>query len=171
VIAFIGTSPPTNRFTGATVGVTTTPATATVNPSTEYDRTTVIGTMLKIQGSSQTAGKVPSSKMVWSLEENEQQHTGLPREFTFVFLIEQPVAKAPFTLQLGIKPIFSMNALERAFAHLTGDRHIIQQSGVLDQEVGQKLSDSQFNFATMQGQFQDLVGLPGIAQSIQVSVR
>jgi hypothetical protein len=149
VIAFIGTSPPTNRFTGATVGVTTTPATATVNPSTEYDRTTVIGTMLKIQGSSQTAGKVPSSKMVWSLEENEQQHTGLPREFTFVFLIEQPVAKAPFTLQLGI----------------------IQQSGVLDQEVGQKLSDSQFNFATMQGQFQDLVGLPGIAQSIQVSVR
>jgi hypothetical protein len=126
--------------------------------------------MLKIQGSSRTAGKVPSSKMVWSLEENEQQHTGLPREFTFVFLIEQPIAKAPFTLQLGIKPVFSNDAPERVFANLTGDRHVIQQSGVLDQEVGQKLSDSQFNFATMQGQFQDLVELPGIAQSIQVSV-
>jgi len=109
--------------------------------------------------------------MVWSLEENEQQRTGLPREFTFVFLIEQPVAKAPFTLQLGIKPIFSNDVPERVFAKLTGDRHIIQQSGVLDQEVGQKLSDCSFNFATMQGQFQDLVELPGIAQSIQVSVR
>jgi hypothetical protein len=108
--------------------------------------------------------------MVWSLEENEQQHTGLPREFTFVFLIEQPVAKAPFTLQLGIKPVFSNDAPERAFAHITGDGHIIQQSGVLDQEVGQKLSESPFNFATMQGQFQDLVELPGIAQSIQVSI-
>jgi hypothetical protein len=126
--------------------------------------------MLKIQGSSRTAGKVPSSKMVWSLEENEQQHTGLPREFTFVFLIEQPDAKAAFTLQLGIKPIFSNNGLKRAFAHLTSGCHTPQQSGVLDQEVGQKLSDGPFNFATMQGQFQDLVELPGIAQSIQVSV-
>lgn len=29
-------------------------------------------------------------KIVWSLEENDQQEAGLPREFTFVFLVEQP---------------------------------------------------------------------------------
>lgn len=29
-------------------------------------------------------------RLVWSLEENDQQEAGLPREFTFVFLVEQP---------------------------------------------------------------------------------
>lgn len=54
--------------------------------------------MLKIQGSTRSSHipegvkhkRLPDTKLVWSLEENSQQETGLPREFTFVFLVERP---------------------------------------------------------------------------------
>lgn len=117
-------------LSGASLGVST-PATATVTPSTEYDRSKIIGTMLKIQGSTRSAKDMQSSKLVWSLEENEQQSTGLPREFTFVFLVEQPVAKAPFSLQIGIKPVFSHDIEACSF----GDE-ITQKSDILSDEVG-----------------------------------
>ncbi|KAF5879258.1 uncharacterized protein Bfra_006463 [Botrytis fragariae] len=148
---------------GATLGVST-PATATVTPSTEYDRSKVIGNMLKIQGSTRSAEGMQSSKLVWSLEENEQQCTGLPREFTFVFLVEQPVAKAPFSLQIGIKPVFSNSLKACSFG-----TEITKKSDILSDEVGQMFSSSPyaFNFATMLGQFEDLVELPGNASSIQ----
>ncbi|KAF7941227.1 hypothetical protein EAE99_000864 [Botrytis elliptica] len=148
---------------GATLGVST-PATATVTPSTEYDRSKVIGNMLKIQGSTRSVEGMQSSKLLWSLEENEQQCTGLPREFTFVFLVEQPVAKAPFSLQIGIKPVFSNSLKATSFG-----TEITKKSDILSDEVGQMFSSSPyaFNFATMLGQFEDLVELPGNASSIQ----
>ena len=99
-----------------------------------------------------------------SREENDEQAAGLPREFTFVFLIEQPVAKAAFTLQIGIKPTFSNDIIKKLFF----DDEYIARSGVLDEELGQRFSSDPFNFATMQGQFEDLVELPGIAANIQV---
>ncbi|TGO26137.1 hypothetical protein BPAE_0065g00110 [Botrytis paeoniae] len=150
-------------LSGATLGVST-PATATVTPSTEYDRSKVIGNMLKIQGSTRSAEGMQSSKLIWSLEENEQQCTGLPREFTFVFLVEQPVAKAPFSLQIGIKPVFSSSLKACSFG-----TEITKKSDILSGEVGQMFSSSPyaFNFATMLGQFEDLVELPGNASSIQ----
>jgi hypothetical protein len=89
---------------GATIGVTKGPAEVSVNPSMSYEKDVVIGTMLKIQGStrstslptphhligaSSTASKLPDTKLFWTLEENNEQQTGLPREFTFVFLMER----------------------------------------------------------------------------------
>ncbi|TGO36979.1 hypothetical protein BHYA_0109g00150 [Botrytis hyacinthi] len=134
--------------------------------------------MLKIQGSTRSAEGMQSSKLVWSLEENEQQCTGLPREFTFVFLVEQPVAKAPFSLQIGIKPVFSNSLKATSFG-----TEITKKSGTLSDEFGQMVKVSlqsivdlrgrfssspyAFNFATMLGQFEDLVELPGNASSIQ----
>ncbi|KAM0144560.1 hypothetical protein ACHAP3_000589 [Botrytis cinerea] len=148
---------------GATLGVST-PATATVTPSTEYDRSKVIGNMLKIQGSTRSAEGLQSSKLVWSLEENEQQCTGLPREFTFVFLVEQPVAKAPFSLQIGIKPVFSNSLKTSSFG-----AGVTERSDVLSDEVGQMFSCSPYalNFAAILGQFEDLVELPGHSSNIQ----
>lgn len=137
-----------------------------MTPSTSFDRTKVIGTMLKIQGSSRTARGLESSKLIWSLEENEEQGAGLPREFTFVFLVEQPVARAPIVLHVGVKPTFS-NHLGKLFS----PEEIAGKSAVLDQELGQRFSRSPFNFATMQGQLEDLVELPGIASYIQVYLR
>lgn len=121
--------------------------------------------MLKIQGSTRTGGGVQSSKLIWSFAENDQQAAGLPRECTFVFLVEQPVAKAPLTLQIGIKPSFSHDVKGSVFP--THDE-IIARSGILDDELGQRFSQSPFNFATMQGQFEDLVELPGNTANIQV---
>ncbi|CAD6439982.1 b07b42c4-0e40-480b-92e0-0b28b160ac63 [Sclerotinia trifoliorum] len=152
-----------NFSLGAILGVSL-PTTAAVTPSTEYDKSKVIGSTLKIQGSTRSAKGIESSKLVWSLEENEQQATGLPREFTFVFLIEQPVAKAPFALEIGIKPVFSHSVETSIF----GDE-ISQKSDILSDEVGQTFSSSPhaFNFATMLGSFEHLVELPGSASTIQ----
>lgn len=154
---------------GATVGVKT-PLTANVTPSSTFDKSRVVDSMLKIQGSTRTTGGVQSSKLVWSLEENGIQNSGLPREFTFVFLVEQPIAQAPFTLQIGIKPVFSYD-IDGAITSLIGHDHgeVIAKSGILAEEVGQTFSESPFNFATMSGRFEDLVELPGKAVNIKVS--
>ncbi|PQE22312.1 hypothetical protein CJF32_00004672 [Rutstroemia sp. NJR-2017a WRK4] len=117
---------------GASLGVTT-PMTTTITPSTEFDRSKVIGTMLKIQGSTRSVKDMESSKLVWSLEENEQQYTGLPREFTFVFLVEQPVARAPFTLQVAIRPVLSQT--------IDGFKlynEVVTSSHISSDEVGQR---------------------------------
>ena len=70
-----------------------------VNPSIANQRDKVMGTMMKIQGSTRSttglghhkANRILDTKLVWSLEENDQQMTGLPREFTFVFLVARPL--------------------------------------------------------------------------------
>ncbi|PQE16677.1 hypothetical protein CJF30_00003374 [Rutstroemia sp. NJR-2017a BBW] len=120
------------RWVRASLGVTT-PMTTTITPSTEFDRSKVIGTMLKIQGSTRSVKDMESSKLIWSLEENEQQYTGLPREFTFVFLVEQPVARAPFTLQVAIRPVLSQT--------IDGFKlynEVVTRSHISSDEVGQK---------------------------------
>ncbi|KAM3081016.1 hypothetical protein ACMFMG_004975 [Clarireedia jacksonii] len=146
---------------GASLGVTT-PLTTTITPSTELDRSKVIGTMLKIQGSTRSVKEMQSTKLVWSLEENEQQCTGLPRECTFVFLVEQPVARAPFSLEVAIRPIIS-----HSMDSFKLFNEVATRSDISSDEVGQRFSSNPFNFATMQGQFEDLVELPGISANIK----
>lgn len=84
---------------GASLGTTSGPVSVSTNTNGTYERDEVIGTMMKIQGSTRSEtidGSIldrsltRDRKLVWSLEENAQQHSGLPREFTFVFLIETP---------------------------------------------------------------------------------
>ncbi|RDL40680.1 uncharacterized protein BP5553_00659 [Venustampulla echinocandica] len=93
----------------ATVGVTRGLSEASLKPSLGYEKDMVVGSMVKIQGStrsttpyepfisissssqspSKARKKLPDTRLVWSLEENPQQESGLPREFTFVFLMER----------------------------------------------------------------------------------
>ncbi|KAF4628317.1 hypothetical protein G7Y89_g9834 [Cudoniella acicularis] len=92
----------------ATVGVTKGPARASLTPSVGYQKDLKVGTMMKIQGSTRSTiqqdhlisffnsdsppkptKRFPDTRLVWSLEENSQQESGLPREFTFVFLMER----------------------------------------------------------------------------------
>ena len=119
--------------------------------------------MLKIQGSTRSASGVQSSKLLWSLEENSEQANGLPREFTFVFLVEQTIAEAPLKLKISMKPVFSNNP-EMIFCN----QEVASTTSELGEEVGQKFSTPNFNFATMEGQLEDLVELPGVATNIQV---
>ncbi|TAQ90427.1 hypothetical protein B7494_g1237 [Chlorociboria aeruginascens] len=150
---------------GATIGIPA-PASTSITPTTEYDRSKILGTMMKIQGSTRSSNGVQSSKLVYSMEENYQQAAGLPREFTFVFLVEQPVAKAPFSLQIGIKPTFSSEIMNSAPSLLTHDE-IIRKTDIIQDEVGQKFPYSPFNFATMNCQFEELIQLPGRTPNTQ----
>ncbi|KAJ8065074.1 hypothetical protein OCU04_005787 [Sclerotinia nivalis] len=82
---------------GASLGITQGPAKATVNPSHSEEKSKVVGTMMKIQGSTRStfhhSTRYPDTLLHFSLEENCQQESGLPREFTFVFLLERPSEK------------------------------------------------------------------------------
>ncbi len=87
-----------NFSLGATVGVTKGPVNLALNPSMAHQMDKVLGTMMKIQGSTRSApglghhkaNRIPDTRLLWSLEENDQQASGLPREFTFVFLVARP---------------------------------------------------------------------------------
>jgi hypothetical protein len=87
----------------ATLGVTKGSVSLSVNPSVGRQTENVQGTMIKMQGSTRSLyvsehlkqRRVLDAKLVWPLEENEQQETGLSREFTFVFLVERHTKATP----------------------------------------------------------------------------
>ncbi|RDW89353.1 hypothetical protein BP6252_01385 [Coleophoma cylindrospora] len=165
-----------NFALGATVGVTV-PLTANINPQTTFDKTKVVNAMMKIQGSTRSSmspmatndtALVPSSKLVWSFEENKSQRSGLPREFTFVFLVEQPVAEAALKLRIGIVPVISCDPANFVKRHCTHSHaEVWNVSQWLDKEVGQAFPQG-FNFATIE-RFEDLVELPGKSVNIKDS--
>ncbi|QSZ30470.1 hypothetical protein DSL72_000024 [Monilinia vaccinii-corymbosi] len=82
---------------GASVGVTQGPAKLCVSPSISEEKSKVVGTMMKIQASTRStfshSTRRPDTLLHFSLEENIQQESGLPRELTFVFLLERPSKK------------------------------------------------------------------------------
>ncbi|KAH7418118.1 hypothetical protein BKA64DRAFT_700655 [Cadophora sp. MPI-SDFR-AT-0126] len=87
---------------GASLGVAQGPAKADLEPKVGFEKDLVVGSFMRIQGStrsvpptlaSSTEPKVPDTTLVWSLEENSQQEGGLPREFTFVVLLERPLPR------------------------------------------------------------------------------
>jgi len=65
---------------GATVGVTKGPVSVAINPSMAHQRDKVLGTMMKIQGSTRSApdlghhkaNRITDTRLVWSFEENDQ---------------------------------------------------------------------------------------------------
>ncbi|RDW70279.1 hypothetical protein BP5796_08676 [Coleophoma crateriformis] len=160
----------------ATVGVTV-PLTASINPQTTFDKTKVVNAMMKIQGSTRSSMSpvaaddraiVQSSKLVWSFEENKSQRSGLPREFTFVFHVEQSVAEAPLKLRIGIVPVISCDPANFVKRHCTQSHaEVWNVSQWLDKEVGQAFPQG-FNFATIE-RFEDLVELPGKSVNIKDS--
>lgn len=150
----------------ATIGVTQAPVSASVIPSTSFDTQKVIDAMLKIQGSTRIHRTVESGKIVWSLEENQQQSTGLPREFTFVFLLERRDPRSDLHLAVSIKPVLTLALGSEFFEHsVVGGNWV----NVGKAEMGQRFSTKPFNFATMAGQFEDLIELPGKAVRVAVS--
>ncbi|CZS93340.1 hypothetical protein WAI453_000958 [Rhynchosporium graminicola] len=87
---------------GASLGVAQGPAKADLEPKVGFEKDLVVGSFMRIQGSTRSISpalassnepRIPDTTLVWSLEENSQQEGGLPREFTFVFLLERPLPK------------------------------------------------------------------------------
>ncbi|KAI9645761.1 hypothetical protein NHQ30_005193 [Ciborinia camelliae] len=82
---------------GTSLGVTQGPANASVKSSVSEEKDKVVGSMMKIQGSTRStvsnSTRHPDTLLHFSLEENSQQESGIPREFTFVFMLERPSEK------------------------------------------------------------------------------
>jgi hypothetical protein len=167
---------------GASLGVSQ-PAQATVNPQGSVEKHVVLQSMMTIQGSSRTSAKkdnlagvdIEDGKMVWSLEENKQQKSGIPREFTFVFLLNQPrnedqAKYREIDVSLDIRPsiAWSFNLNRKP------------QRCVLDKEIGQSfvgyveetrhgksaIAPAKFNFASLDN-LEDLIELPGSVRKSQ----
>jgi hypothetical protein len=183
---------------GATAGITKGPANLSVSGTKGYEKDKVLGTMMKIQGSTRSLNvsdreRRPDTKLVWSMEENDQQMTGLPREFTFVFLLARPAWShtsrksaaseheknghvatshtpmdpeaifSPIRIGITIKPRIS-----NIMTSLTTLEH--SEETRIEGEFGQKLkaavsNTGYYNFAKMPGSFEHLIELPGNAIS------
>ncbi|KAM3070355.1 hypothetical protein ACMFMG_010186 [Clarireedia jacksonii] len=135
---------------GAALGVTQGPATASLKPSMAYEKDKVIGTMMKI-----LQKRHPDTLLHWSLEENSQQGDGLPREFTFVFLIERPSPKVhpPAHTILSQPPIQAQakNYAKSHFKHTlttrlrTAEDNLKEDMQILEKEVTEDVEPMKYS--------------------------
>ncbi|MCJ1355909.1 MAG: hypothetical protein MMC33_005902 [Icmadophila ericetorum] len=105
----------TFNLTGS-LGISQAPVNASLNPSVGLSESSTIYKMMKIQGSTRTVKNrytgqmIEDGKVVWTLEENMVQKSGLPREFTFVLLIQRPPrgrGHNSLHFHLDFKPVIS----------------------------------------------------------------
>lgn len=105
----------TFNLTGS-LGISQAPVNASLNPSVGLNESATVYKMMKIQGSTRTVKNrytgqtIEDGKVVWTLEENTIQKSGLPREFTFVLLIQRPPrgrGHNSLHFHLDFKPVIS----------------------------------------------------------------
>ncbi|MCJ1484781.1 hypothetical protein MMC06_004954 [Schaereria dolodes] len=160
------------------VGISQALANATLSPSGGFEKDVTLHSMMKIQGSTRTneAG-VEDGKLVWSLEENASQKSGLPREFTFALLIHHPDTNRAIDLNIDVRPAIARKAFGYPDAYVKKYQakkfkqgpFTINGSESLGQTFGSGSGSGSgiapFNFAMMQGGFEDMVELPGTTYS------
>ncbi|GAD96345.1 conserved hypothetical protein [Paecilomyces variotii No. 5] len=154
-------------------GIANAPVTALLSPSGGLKAQYKLYEMMKIQGSLRTLDihedpeyNINDGKIVWSLTENALQRSGLPREFTFVMLIQKPRWDSRLKFSLEIEPVIDawfgnypnwwldFRRYQPLTKRLINFRH----------QVGQKFEPSQssrgFNFATLASSLDDYVISP-----------
>lgn len=165
------------------LGVSQGPANASLKPSYGVKSSYKIYDMMKIQGSVRTLRSwygheydIEDGEMVWTLEENKLQKSGLPREFTFVMLITKGSGgieqSGDVKLEIDIKPKVA-GRFGASYPDVVTNLHRYRpfKSGLLDldQEIGQVFEPQPkgkgFNFANIANSFDDFVYLPGTTYS------
>lgn len=130
--------------------------------------------MMRIQGSVRSLRSprgrqydVEAGEIVWSLEENTLQRSGLPREFTFAMLIQKPRADSRISFSLDIDPVLQCwfgNYPSWMFL-LPSYRAVPRRPVDFRVESGQRFepatSERGFNFAQLESSFDDYVHMPG----------
>jgi hypothetical protein len=139
--------------------------------------------MMRIQGSARTLKSprgpqfdVEAGEIVWSLEENNLQRFGLPREFTFVMLVQKPSADSQLTLTLEVEPV--IQALVGSYPSWLlsfSQYQPLPRRGVnFNREVGQRFEPTDeargFNFAALESSFDEYIAMPGRKFSRQVRI-
>ena len=164
----------------ASLGATQLPVTASVNPSTNMQGSYKMSEMMRVQGSSRAyksdRGVLDNGQIVWSLEENSLQKSGLPREFTFVMLIELTPGRK-ILMDIEVEPEIAnwMTRYPLWWSRWPKYRPLKVPID-LDHEVGEKFKSKyshhdgdddddaeppSFNFAELGGAFEDMVRMPG----------
>lgn len=165
------------------LGVSQGPANATFQPSYGMKSSYKIYEMMKIQGSVRTLRSwygheydIEDGEMVWTLEENKLQKSGLPREFTFVMLLTKGSGgyedSGDVKLDIDVHPKVA-GRLGASYPSLVTNLHQYRpfKNGMLDldQEIGQvfepHIKGRGFNFANIASSFDDFVFLPGTTYS------
>ncbi|KAJ5127633.1 hypothetical protein N7448_008412 [Penicillium atrosanguineum] len=156
------------------LGVSETPVSASIIPSGSLNGQYRRYEMMRIQGSSRTMKSpkgpdfdVEAGEVVWSLEENSLQRSGLPREFTFVMLIQKPAANSKIKLSLEIDPVIQAfwGSFPGWMIRLSPYQPLERRSVDFRREVGQHFqpADPQrgFNFAVLESAFDHYIAMPG----------
>ncbi|KAJ5598460.1 hypothetical protein N7537_008544 [Penicillium hordei] len=179
-------SPETMEWTfslAGSLGISELPVSASVIPSGSFNGRYKRYEMMRIQGSARTlknpAGRefnVEAGKIVWSMEENNVQRSGLPREFTFVMLIQKPTASSKISLSIDVDPV--IDAMIGSYPSLMlklPEYQPLPRRGVnFQQEVGQRFEPVDpvrgFNFAELGSMFDEYIAMPGRKFSRQIQI-
>lgn len=171
-----------NFSLAGSLGVSETPVSASIIPSGSLNGQYRRYEMMRIQGSSRTLKSpkgpeydVEAGEILWSLEENSLQRSGLPREFTFVMLIQKPAANSKIKLSLEIDPVIKAfwGSYPGWMLRLSPYRPLERRSVDFRREVGQTFqpADPQrgFNFAVLESAFDHYIAMPGRKYTRRVS--
>ncbi|KAK4866670.1 hypothetical protein LT330_008223 [Penicillium expansum] len=179
-------SPETMEWTfslAGSLGISELPINASVIPSGSLNGRYKRYEMMRVQGSARTlknpAGRefdVEAGKIVWSMEENNVQRSGLPREFTFVMLIQKPTANSKISLSIDVDPV--IDAMIGSYPSLLlklPEYQPLPRRGVnFQQEVGQRFEPVDpvrgFNFAELDSMFDEYIAMPGRKFSRQIQI-
>ncbi|KAJ5826156.1 hypothetical protein N7474_003294 [Penicillium riverlandense] len=179
-------SPETLEWTfslAGSLGISETPFSASVIPSGSMNGQYRRYEMMRIQGSARTLKSrlgpefdVESGEIVWSLEENNLQRSGLPREFTFVMLIQKPTADSRVGLSIDIEPVIQtwFGSYPGWYLSLSAFRPKLRRGVDFRQETGQRFEPvdktGRFNFAALESSFDDYIAMPGRKYSRQIQI-
>lgn len=164
------------------LGISQTPVSASLIPSGSVNEQFQRFEMMRIQGSVRTlkSSRGPefdaeNSEILWSLEENNLQRSGLPREFTFVMLVKKPTTDSNIHLSLDINPVIdNWNGSFPSWWMRWPPYHPLPRPFVdFSREVGQPFEPAHgergFNFATLATTLDNYVAMPGRKFSRSVS--
>ncbi|KAL4899654.1 hypothetical protein BDW74DRAFT_108004 [Aspergillus multicolor] len=94
-----------NYSLSGSLGVSQLPLIASLSPAAGLNGRFNRYEMMRIQGSVRSKDGIPATQIVWTLEENTLQRSGLPREFTFAMLIVKPGVESRVQFVLEIEPV------------------------------------------------------------------
>ncbi|KAJ5667479.1 hypothetical protein N7507_003343 [Penicillium longicatenatum] len=170
-------SPETMQWTfslAGSLGISEAPVSASLIPSGSVSKQFRRYEMMRIQGSARTLKStlgpefdVEAGEIVWSLEENNLQRSGLPREFTFIMLIQKPTANTKINLTLDIEPVLKTwyGSYPSIMLSLPAYQPQARRPVNFCQEVGQRFEPAEgergFNFAALESSFDHYIAMPG----------
>ncbi|KAJ5545457.1 hypothetical protein N7535_006157 [Penicillium sp. DV-2018c] len=179
-------SPETLEWTfslAGALGVANLPVSASIIPSGSVNGRYKRYEMMRIQGSARTlkspAGHkydVECGQIVWSMEENNFQRSGLPREFTFVMLVQKPSAKSRISLSIDVDPVIDamFGRYPSVLLKLPEYQPLPRRGVDFQREIGQRFEPVDpvrgFNFAKLGSMFDEYIAMPGRKFSRQIQI-